>query len=240
MTSTAICQVLPSCAICQLTLNAEMYEDLDVKCCGARGCNVGLRETKAEKTRKRILSEALRLFKRDGYDRTTMEAIAEAAEIAPRTLYRYFASKDLILLGPLTGKHDFSAAFSRHAVNLPVEEALAETLFEWAAWQDTNAKELLLVRSLIDQVPIARARLWDIVYQAERALNARLAEILHLPEDDLQTVLSVRLVLLTIIGTVDEKWRASGGKSSSIEYVRQAIRMFEEHKVLIPRQASLS
>ena len=137
---------------------------------------MGLRETKAEKTRNRILSEALRLFKRDGYDRTTMGAIAEAAEIGPRTLYRYFASKDLILLDPISGNRDLSAMFSRHAVNLSVEEALSEAILEWAKWQDTNAEEILLVRSLIDQAPLARAKLWDILYQQERALSARLAE----------------------------------------------------------------
>ena len=197
---------------------------------------MGLRETKAEKTRKRILSEALRLFKRDGYEQTTVEAIAEAAEIGPRTLYRYFASKDLILLGPLTVNPDFSAAFSRHAVNLPVEEALAEAILEWAKWQDTNAEELLLVLSLIDQAPIARAKLWDILYQQERALSARLAEKLHLPEDDLRVVLSARHVLLTIIGTAAEQWRASAGRTSSIAIAKQVMRIFEEHKVLIPRQ----
>ena len=90
---------------------------------------MGLRETKARKTRKQIFSEALRLFKLDGYEQTTMEAIAEAAEVSPSTLYRYFPSKDLILLDSISGYDDFSAAFSRHAVNLPVEEALAEAIF---------------------------------------------------------------------------------------------------------------
>jgi AcrR family transcriptional regulator len=198
---------------------------------------VGLRETKAEKTRNRILREALRLFKRDGYDRTTIEAIAEAAEIGPRTLYRYFASKDLILLDPISGNRDFSATFSRHAVNLSVEEALAEAILEWARWQDTNAEEILLVRSLIDQAPIARAKLWDILYQQERALSTRLAEKLHLPADDLRVVLSARHVLLTIIGTAAEQWRASAGRSSSIAIAKQVMRMFEEHKVLLPRKA---
>lgn len=198
---------------------------------------MGLREAKAAKTRKRILSEALRLFKRDGYEQTTVEAIAEAAEIGPRTLYRYFPSKDLILLGPITGIGDFSAAFSRHAVNLPVEEALAEAILEWAKWQDTNSEEVLLVRSLIDQAPIARAKLWDIVHQAERDLKARLAEKLHLPEDDLRVVLSARQVLLTIIGTVADRWRAGAGRSSCVEDAKQAIRMFERQKVLMPRKA---
>jgi AcrR family transcriptional regulator len=197
---------------------------------------VGLRETKAQKTRKRILSEALRLFKRDGYEQTTMEAIAKAIEISPRTLYRYFASKDLILLDPISGSRDFSAAFSRHAVNLSVEEALAEAILEWAKWQDTNAEEILLVRSLIDQAPLARAKLWDILYHQERALSARLAEKLHLPEDDLRVVLSARHVLLTIIGTAAEQWRASAGRTSSIAIAKQVMRIFEEQKVLIPRQ----
>jgi AcrR family transcriptional regulator len=197
---------------------------------------VGLRKTKAEKTRKRILTEALRLFKRDGYEKTTVEAIAEAAEIGPRTLYRYFASKDLILLGPISGNPDFSAAFSKHAVNHPVEEALAEAILEWAKWQDTNSEEILLVLSLIDQAPIARAKLWDIINQQERSLSARLGEKLHLPEDDLRVVLSSRHVLLTIIRTVAEQSRASAGRSSSIEYANQAMRMFEEHQVPLPRK----
>ena len=197
---------------------------------------MGLRAKKAEKTRKRILTEALQLFKRDGYEQTTMEVIADAAEVSPSTLYRYFPSKDLILLDPISGSRDFSAAFSRHAVNLSVEEALAEAILEWAKWQDTNAEEILLVRSLIDQAPLARAKLWDILYQQERALGARLAEKLHLPEDDLRVVLSARHVLLTIIGTAAEQWRASAGRSSSIACAKRVMRLFEEHKVLIPRQ----
>jgi AcrR family transcriptional regulator len=201
-----------------------------------RGCSMGLRETKAKKTRKRILNEALQLFKRDGYEQTTMEAIAEAAEVSTSTLYRSFPSKDLILLGQISS-FDFLAAFSRQAVNHPVEEALAEAILEWAKWQDTNAEEVLLVRSLIDQAPIPRARLWDILYQSERDLNARLAEKLHLLEDDLQVVLSARLVLFTINATVADQWRASAGRTSSTAIAKQVMRMFEEHKVLSPREA---
>ncbi len=197
---------------------------------------MGLRETKAVKTRKRILSEALRLFKRDGYEQTTVEAIAEAAEIGPRTLYRYFPSKDLILLDPLVG-YDLIASFSLHAVNLPVEEALAKAILEWAKWQDTNAEEILRVRSIIDQNIMSRARVWDLISQSERDLNTRLAEKLHLPEDDLHVVLSVRLLFLTITYTVADQWRVGAGKSSAVEIAKQVMTMFEENRVLIPRQA---
>jgi AcrR family transcriptional regulator len=204
-------------------------------CGSARGSNVGLRETKAGKTRKRILSEALKLFKRNGYEQTTMEAIAGAAETAPRTLYRYFLSKDQILLAPLVG-YDLIASFSLHAVNLPVEQALAKAILEWAKWQDTNAEELLLVRSLIDQNLMPRARVWDLIFQSVLALSARLAEKLHLPEDDLQVVLSVRLLFLVITFTIADQWRAGAGKSSAVEIAKHVMRMFEENRVLIPRQ----
>jgi AcrR family transcriptional regulator len=197
---------------------------------------VGLRETKAKKTRKRIFSEALQLFKRDGYEQTTMEAIAEAAEVSPSTLYRYFPTKDLILLGAMSG-YDLSAAFSRHSVNLSAEEALAEAILEWAKWEDANAEEIRLVRSLIDRAPIPRARLWDVVYQQIWDLSARLAEKLHLPENDLQVVLSARLVF-TIIGTAADRWRANAAGSSSVAIAKQVMRMFEAHKVLIPRKAT--
>jgi hypothetical protein len=78
-----------------------------------------------------------------------------------------------------------------------VEEVLAEAILEWAKWHDMNSEEELLVRSLIDQIPIARASLWDILYQNERNLSARLAEKLDLPEDNLRVVLSARRVLFT-------------------------------------------
>ena len=197
---------------------------------------MGLRETKAKKTRNRILSVALQRFQRDGYEQTTMEAIAEAAEVSPSTLYRYFLTKDLILLDPLVGS-DLIASFSRHAVNLPAEEAIAEAMLEWAKWQDTNAEEILLVRSLIERNIMPRARVWDLISQSVRELNARLAEKLHLPEDDLRVVLSVRLLFLTITFTVADLWQANAGRSSAVVIAEQVLRMFAEHKVLIPRKA---
>ena len=197
---------------------------------------MGLRETKAKKIRKLILSEALRLFKRDGYEQTTMEAIAEAAEVSPSTLYRYFLSKDLILLNPLFG-FDFPAAFSKHAVNLSAQEALTETVFEWAKWQDTNSEEILPIRSLIDQTPVVYARLWELAYQAAWGLKERLAEKLNVPEDDLRLELSVRVFIFGIIGSVADQWRANGGKTSSMTYTKKVMKMFEEQKVLIPRKA---
>ncbi|MFG1702203.1 TetR/AcrR family transcriptional regulator [Nonomuraea sp. M3C6] len=59
----------------------------------------GLRERKKAKTRALIQKEALRLFRDHGYAATTVEQIAEAAEVAPSTVFRYFPRKeDLVLV----------------------------------------------------------------------------------------------------------------------------------------------
>jgi AcrR family transcriptional regulator len=58
----------------------------------------GLRERKKQKTRWLIQEQALRLFRKQGYEQTTVDQIAAAAEISPSTFFRYFKTKEDVVL----------------------------------------------------------------------------------------------------------------------------------------------
>lgn len=55
------------------------------------------RERKKERTRQTIVDAALALFQKQGFETTTMEQIAEEADIAKGTLYNHFPSKEAII-----------------------------------------------------------------------------------------------------------------------------------------------
>lgn len=57
-----------------------------------------LRERQKARTRAAIQHQALRLFREQGYVATTIEQIAEAAEVAPSTCFRYFPAKEDLVL----------------------------------------------------------------------------------------------------------------------------------------------
>ena len=78
----------------------------------------GLRQRKKMETRQTIRREAFRLFDEHGYAGTTTEQIAAAAEVSASTFFRYFPSKESVLLAD-----DLSAVILSTLASQPAEMA---------------------------------------------------------------------------------------------------------------------
>lgn len=93
----------------------------------------------AEQTRRRVLEAAYTLFRRQGYNRVTMDDIAKAAELTKRTLYHHFNSKDQLLADVLESQHHLALqAFRTFGDNLSGSaETIVEAMFQdLAVWAD--------------------------------------------------------------------------------------------------------
>jgi AcrR family transcriptional regulator len=85
----------------------------------------GLRERKKLRTRGALIDSAFALFQRKGFEATTIDEIAEAVDISPRTFFRYFASKEEVALSLID---DQLAALLDHFEHRPAAESVLEAL----------------------------------------------------------------------------------------------------------------
>ena len=120
-----------------------------------------LRERKKLKTRRAIQDHALRLFTEQGYDATTVEQIAAAAEISPSTFFRYFPAKEDCVL---TDEYDpvMAEVFRAQPPELSLIEAMRRMFREVLTQMYAREREQILIRTkLIMSVPALRARSFD-------------------------------------------------------------------------------
>jgi AcrR family transcriptional regulator len=102
-------------------------------------------ESKA-RTRQRLLDEAQRLFRERGYTATSLEQIAEAAEVTKGAIYGHFSSKEDLLLSAIEAAPtpDYGAVLNDRS--RPLRERLAEFGRTMAADEATTDKAGLAVR----------------------------------------------------------------------------------------------
>jgi AcrR family transcriptional regulator len=131
----------------------------------------GLRERKKQRTRDTIVAAAMRLFAERGFDRTTIADIAEAADIAPRTFFAYFPSKEDVVFSDFGDS--FEGLSSRLRGRRPGETAV-DAMRSWIA-------ELIGELDLDDETMLLRKRLaceHEAIAARDRHLRGRFEELL--------------------------------------------------------------
>jgi len=148
------------------------------------GTEEGLRERKKQRTREAIVDAALRLFAERGFEATTIADIASAADIAPRTFFGYFRSKEDVVFDEFD---ETRASLEARLQDRRPGETAIDALRAWIealiAEVDFDDEREVLRRRLVMGTPVLSAHERALTAQFEAALAAAVALDLGDPPD---------------------------------------------------------
>jgi AcrR family transcriptional regulator len=130
----------------------------------------GLRERKKARTRRAIQEQAMRLFLAKGYAATTVQEIAAAAGVSHMTFFRYFPTKEDVVLADDYDPVIVELVRARPAGEPDVERIRHALLAGLASVYATDRDALLERTRLVLGTPALRARLWENQVQTEALL----------------------------------------------------------------------
>jgi AcrR family transcriptional regulator len=182
----------------------------------------GLRERKRRETRQRIAEVALRLFLADGYNGTTLDAIAAAAGISRRTFFSYFKSKDdIILFGLDADSAMLIADLLKTSPDVPPLDAVRDVMVKRIACYTTE--QMIAIDNLMMSSESLLARKQTHYAEQERSLFNALCEVWRQPERRP----ALRMVAMVSIGAMRVSlaaWREqTGPRKPAAKFLRDAF-----------------
>ncbi|MGW0864012.1 TetR/AcrR family transcriptional regulator [Streptomyces sp. NPDC002611] len=186
----------------------------------------GLRERKKIKTRRAIRGATYALIEEQGYDATTIEQIADRAEVSPSTVFRYFPTKEDIVVtdawDPLTTaelrgrpEDESWADVLRHVMRKALDQSLAEE------------PEVTRLRARLGvEVPAVRARMLESTAATALLLREALAERSGLDPDGPE----LRVFAMSVMGglmEVSHYWAETGHRDDIRDLVDRALDVLE-------------
>jgi AcrR family transcriptional regulator len=187
----------------------------------------GLRSRKKAKTRVAIEDAALELFDEQGYDSTTVEQIAERAEVSTTTFFRYFPSKAEVLLSD-HGQH--LPALHAAIIGRPADEnellaVRRAVVQEWVAAIDpertAHKARIVSTSTVLQGLSYERGFRW-----LEEIADA-LARRRGVPSPDNRSSLGARAAL-AVLATAVEGWLSGGCRGDLVEAVENRFDLMAE------------
>ncbi|WP_189931280.1 TetR/AcrR family transcriptional regulator [Streptomyces sulfonofaciens] len=193
---------------------------------GAGAPRPGLRERKKIKTRAAIRRATYRLIEEQGYEATTVEQIAEAAEVSPSTVFRYFPTKEDIVLTDECDRLLDGELRARPADEPLVDSLRAVVRSSWAVRSHDEPEIVRLRTRLMVQVPAVRSRMMEGMSATGRMLCRILADRTGRDADDLE----VRVFATGLVGALLETalyWAEHDYRDDLPDLVDRALAAFE-------------
>ncbi|MET8469777.1 TetR family transcriptional regulator [Streptomyces sp. NPDC006422] len=160
---------------------------------------IGLRERKKLKTRTAIRDATYRLIAQQGYEATTVEQIAEAAEVSPSTVFRYFPTKEDIVL-----TDEFDPILERELLKRPHDEPIVDSVRHVVdhslelAFADEDPEITRLRLRLQVETPAVRSRMMESMSVTGQLMCRVIAERTGRDAADLE----VRVYAMALVGAL--------------------------------------
>ena len=187
----------------------------------------GLRARKRRETRQRIAKAGLRMFLANGFEATTLEMIASAANISRRTIFHYFGSKDDILAVWEDDVRDaFRAAFAEQPKEASPMAVVRGALLSVASRYET--KQSVAIDRFMRSTEALRARKWANYERHERTVFAlALAERWPNPKQR-QALRMVAMVGAGALRIAVEEWSENDYRGQLATYLRRVFASLPE------------
>jgi AcrR family transcriptional regulator len=175
----------------------------------------GLRAQKKQLTRDALVAAALDLFEQRGYEETTIEDIAEAVHVSPRTFFRYFDSKVELVLD-LDHDHHRDDEKSQRLLARPAHEAPLDACYHVmldGLRNELGAATELHVRKfrIVMQTPSLRSLALEHFRSGQHGLVRAFALRLGLDEDALAPRVLAAAISEAMLAIV-ERWVQDGAR----------------------------
>lgn len=193
----------------------------------AEGRELGLRARKRKRTQDTIADCALELFERSGYDAVTVEEIAAAADVAPRTFYRYFPAKEDVILGNPDGRAATTAALSQRRSGETDSEFVARAML--AGLSAGDPERTARSYRLIQSVPSLQARMFRLMWggDQEQFVDALLAGTERTRDAELRARVTAHAVTDTL--RIAMTWWLQGNRTGTLQQAcRKALSYLSE------------
>ena len=192
---------------------------------------MGLRAQNRQRTREALVGAALELFRERGYANVTIGEIAAHAGVARRTVFRYFATKeDLVLFDHADYVATFRRVLSGRDRREPPLEALRRAALEVAAELQQNRAQLLPRLRLMMKEPAVTARYVELDQRWHEAILEALAPDAPSPAPSPATELRLRLFAGAAVGALNAGlgvWVKGGGRLDLEAAVKTVFQLLE-------------
>jgi AcrR family transcriptional regulator len=185
--------------------------------------NFSLRKKHLDRTRQSIIEAAYGLFEQRGFHATTVDDIAERADVAPRTFFRYFPTKESVLFPNAEAKLQVvRERLAERPADEPIGESLIAVMFSLGN-EAVDRRQSDLIRQLSAEAEnLLRTQRREMMEQFSEGLAAVVSERTGVPVNDvgLQAMLSS---LMACMAAAVHCWLDDGARGELRPYLDRAL-----------------